>query len=147
MSLKDFVRDTVDLGRDDLFKVDVKEGFSFFNTDAAVAERVMEVLNSAQHNGRSVNVEISKSGGGGGGRRDHNGRSGGRSGGSGGGGFKKRRDGGGPRDGGNRDGGFRARRNEGGSDRGGFRKRSDSSAGGGDIKSKFSGARRSRRSE
>lgn len=143
MSLKDFVRDTVDLGRDDLFKVDVKEGFSFFNTDAAVAERVMEVLNAAQHNGRSVNVEISKSGGGGR-RRDHNGRSGGRSG--GGGGFKKRRDGGGQRD-----GGFRARRSEGGNDRGGdkggFRKRSDSNSGGGDIKSKFSGARRSRRSE
>jgi len=29
MSLKDFLKETLDLGRDDVFKVDVKEGFSF----------------------------------------------------------------------------------------------------------------------
>src|SRR5690606_22471069 len=78
MSLKDFLRDTLDLGRDDLFKVDVKEGFSFFNTDASHSERVMEILNNMHHEGRQVNVEISTSGGGSS-RRDHNGR--GRSGG------------------------------------------------------------------
>jgi ATP-dependent RNA helicase DeaD len=27
------LKETLDLGRDDVFKVDVKEGFSFFNTD------------------------------------------------------------------------------------------------------------------
>jgi ATP-dependent RNA helicase DeaD len=32
MSLKDYLKETLDLGRDDVFKVDVKEGFSFFNT-------------------------------------------------------------------------------------------------------------------
>jgi len=79
MSLKDFLRDTLDLGRDDLFKVDVKEGFSFFNTDAAHSERIMEILNNLNHEGRQVNVEISTSGGGSSSRRDHNGR--GRSGG------------------------------------------------------------------
>jgi len=88
MSLKDFLRDTLDLGRDDLFKVDVKEGFSFFNTDAAHSERIIEILNNMSHEGRQVNVEISTSGGGSG-RRDHNGR-GGRS----GGGFRGERSGG-----------------------------------------------------
>jgi ATP-dependent RNA helicase DeaD len=29
MSLKDYLKETLDLGRDDVFKVDVKEGFSF----------------------------------------------------------------------------------------------------------------------
>ncbi len=88
MSLKDFLRKTLDLGCDDLFKVDVKEGFSFFNTDAAHSERIIEILNNMHHEGRQVNVEISTSGGGSG-RRDHNGR-GGRS----SGGFRGERSGG-----------------------------------------------------
>ena len=33
MKLKDFLKDILDLGRDDVFKVDVKESFSFFNTE------------------------------------------------------------------------------------------------------------------
>jgi len=64
MSLKDFLRDTLELGRDDVFKVDVKEGFSFFNTDAAHTDRVMDVLNNIQMDGRKINVEISKNDGG-----------------------------------------------------------------------------------
>lgn len=64
MSLKDFLRDTLELGRDDVFKVDVKEGFSFFNTDTAHSDRVMEVLNNIQMDGRKINVEISKNDGG-----------------------------------------------------------------------------------
>ena len=75
MSLKDYLKETLDLGRDDVFKVDVKEGFSFFNTDPEHTEKVMEVLNNVQLEGRRINVEISKNDGGG--RRDHNGRSGG----------------------------------------------------------------------
>jgi ATP-dependent RNA helicase DeaD len=76
MSLKDFLRDTLGLGRDDVFKVDVKEGFSFFNTDAEHTNTVLETLNSMHYEGRRINVEVSKNeGGGGGGRRDHNGRS------------------------------------------------------------------------
>jgi ATP-dependent RNA helicase DeaD len=79
MSLKDFLKETLDLGRDDVFKVDVKEGFSFFNTDAEHTEKVMEILNNTSHNGRRINVEISKNEGSSKntGRRDHNGRSGG----------------------------------------------------------------------
>ncbi len=72
MQLKDFLKETLDLGRDDVFKVDVKEGFSFFNTDAEHTDKVMDVLNGYDLNGRRINVEISKNDGGG--RRDHNGR-------------------------------------------------------------------------
>ncbi|MDI1255981.1 MAG: DEAD/DEAH box helicase [Flavobacterium sp.] len=83
MQLKDFLKETLDLGRDDVYKVDVKEGFSFFNTDPEHTDKVMEILNNVQLEGRRINVEISKNDGGG--RRDHNGRS---SGGGFGGGFK-----------------------------------------------------------
>ncbi len=105
MSLKDYLKETLDLGRDDVFKVDVKEGFSFFNTDPEHTDKVMETLNNVQLEGRRINVEISKNDGGG--RRDHNGRS---SGGGGGrssaprreGSFAPRREG---------SGGFRSDRN------------------------------------
>jgi hypothetical protein len=60
MSLKDYLKETLDLGRDDVFKVDVKEGFSFFNTDPEHTDKVMEVLNNVQLEGRRINVEISK---------------------------------------------------------------------------------------
>ncbi|MBP4138495.1 DEAD/DEAH box helicase [Flavobacterium geliluteum] len=129
MSLKDYLKETLDLGRDDVFKVDVKEGFSFFNTDPEHTDKVMEVLNNVQLEGRRINVEISKNDGGG--RRDHNGRSGGgRT--SGGprreGSFAPRREGSGggfrsDRNSAPREGGFRSDRNssapkrEGGSDR------------------------------
>jgi ATP-dependent RNA helicase DeaD len=109
MSLKDYLKETLDLGRDDVFKVDVKEGFSFFNTDPEHTDKVMEVLNNVQLEGRRINVEISKNDGGG--RRDHNGRSSGGFGGGGGrssaprreGSFAPRREGSG--------GGFRSDRN------------------------------------
>ncbi len=72
MSLKDFLRDTLDVGRDDVFKVDVKEGFAFFNTNPEHTDLVMETLNNITLDGRRINVEISKNDGGS--RRDHNGR-------------------------------------------------------------------------
>ncbi|MDV7138555.1 DEAD/DEAH box helicase [Maribacter sp. TH_r10] len=79
MSLKDFIRDTVDLDKDDVFKVDVKESFSFFNTDAEVTEKILATFTEFKVDGRFVNVEVSKNPGGGGGRggRDRK-RSGGR---------------------------------------------------------------------
>ena len=97
MQLKDFLKETLELGRDDVFKVDVKEGFSFFNTDGEHTDKVMSILNGFSLNGRRINVEISKNEGSGpsSGRRDHNGRSsgggfgGGRS--TGGGGFGRER--------------------------------------------------------
>ncbi|MGF1559403.1 MAG: DEAD/DEAH box helicase [Flavobacteriaceae bacterium] len=70
MSLKDFIRDTVGLGQDDVFKVDVKDSFSFFNTDANVTEQILAQFTEFKVDGRFVNVEVSKSPGGGGGRRD-----------------------------------------------------------------------------
>ncbi len=113
MQLKDFLKETLELGRDDVFKVDVKEGFSFFNTDAEHTDKVMEVLNGFDLNGRRINVEISKNDGGG--RRDHNGRSsGGFGGGRSSGGFR------GDRNSGPREGGFRGDRNSGPRE-GGFR--------------------------
>jgi ATP-dependent RNA helicase DeaD len=45
--IKRLLKETLDLGRDDVFKVDVKEGFSFFNTDPEHTDKVMEVLNNA----------------------------------------------------------------------------------------------------
>ena len=126
MQLKDFLKETLDLGRDDVYKVDVKEGFSFFNTDPEHTDKVMEILNNVQLEGRRINVEISKNDGGG--RRDHNGRN---SGGGFGGGrsaaprregnFAPRREGGfrSDRSSAPREGGFRssAPRREGFSDR------------------------------
>ena len=155
MTLKDFLRDTLDVGRDDIFKVDVKEGFSFFNTDAELADKVMSVLNEIKVNGRKINVEISKNDGGKNqGRRDHGGRD-------------RKRDGGGfsgRREGGNREGGFRREggaprsdsrpRREGGSERkfesrDGARRtegRSERRTTTSDSRSMFDKAKRSRRS-
>ncbi|WP_396138125.1 DEAD/DEAH box helicase [Flavobacterium sp.] len=130
MQLKDFIKETLDLGRDDVFKVDVKEGFSFFNTDGEHTDKVMSVLNGYDMNGRRINVEISKNDGGG--RRDHNGRS--SSGGFGGGrregGFNRERSGSAPRrDSGSREGGFRSDRNSSAPKReGGFRGERSSTA-------------------
>lgn len=120
MSLKDFLRDTLELGKEDVYKVDVKEGFSFFNTDPEHTDKVMETLNNITLEGRRINVEISKNDGGG--RRDHNGRN------SGGdrGGFKSDR------------GGFRSDRGGFGKKEGGFRSDRGSKDNGG-----FGGKRRS----
>jgi ATP-dependent RNA helicase DeaD len=114
MQLKDFLKETLDLGRDDVYKVDVKEGFSFFNTDPEHTDKVMDILNNIQLEGRRINVEISKNDGGG--RRDHNGRS---SGGGFGGGFKGG-DRGGKSFGGNSGGGFRSERSSAPRREGGF---------------------------
>ena len=70
MSLKDFLKDTLQLGKDDLFKVDVKEGFSFFNTDAALKDQILETFTDFKIKGRFINVEVSNSPEGGGRRRD-----------------------------------------------------------------------------
>lgn len=124
MQLKDFIKETLDLGRDDVFKVDVKEGFSFFNTDGEHTDKVMSVLNGYDMNGRRINVEISKNDGGG--RRDHNGRNSG--GGRREGGFRGERSGSAPRREGGRDGGFRSDRGSAPRREGGFRGERSSSA-------------------
>ena len=69
-SLKDFLKATLNLGRDDVFKVDVKNSFSFFNTDADLSDLVMSTFTDFQMDGRFINVELSNKGAG----RDRSGR-------------------------------------------------------------------------
>lgn len=65
MSLKDFLKATLDLGRDDVSRVDVKDAFSFFNVSSELTDKVLSTFENLQHQGRSVNVEISQDTGGG----------------------------------------------------------------------------------
>ncbi len=67
MSLKDFLRDTLNLGKDDVYKVDTKESFSFFNTEAEHTDQILKFFTDFKLNGRFINVEISQNPGGGGG--------------------------------------------------------------------------------
>jgi ATP-dependent RNA helicase DeaD len=105
MKLKDFLKEVLDLGRDDVFKVDVKDSFSFFNTEKENQEKVLAFFTDFKHDGRFVNVEVSE---------DKGGRSGGG------------RSGGGRRDGG---GGRRRRDDNSRSDRRSSGRRSDSGSG------------------
>ncbi|HLV61968.1 DEAD/DEAH box helicase [Galbibacter sp.] len=60
MILKDFLKEQLGLGKDDVFKVDVKESFSFFNTDATHTENVLATFSEFKLDGRFINVEVSK---------------------------------------------------------------------------------------
>ena len=60
MSLKDFLKAELNLGRDDVFKVDVKGSFSFFNTDEQHTDLILSTFSEFNHNGRFVNVEVTK---------------------------------------------------------------------------------------
>ncbi len=118
MKLKDFLKEVLELGRDDVFKVDVKESFSFFNTEKEVQEKVLAFFTDFKHDGRFVNVEVSEDRGGDG--RSRGGRS------SGGGRRDSGRSGGGRRDGGRSSGGGDRRRND---DKRSSGRRSDSDSG------------------
>ena len=61
-TLKDFLKATLNLGRDDVFKVDVKNSFSFFNTEADQVDLVMSTFADFRMDGRFINVEISDKG-------------------------------------------------------------------------------------
>ncbi|WP_298345162.1 DEAD/DEAH box helicase [uncultured Algibacter sp.] len=110
MKLKDFLKEQLGLGRDDVFKVETKDSFSFFNTENELKEKVLAHFTDFKHEGRFVNVEVSENRGGG--------RRGDRRGGGG------RRDGGKRRDD-RRSGGKRDDRKESSGNRG-DRRRSDS---------------------
>lgn len=127
MSLKDFLKETLNLGKDEVYKVDVKDSFSFFNVDDKHKELVLAAFEDFKIEGRKVNVEESAGRGGGGGARERGGRSkGGRS--NSGGGYKGKKSGGGER------------RSSGG---GGYKGKRDGDArSGGDNKPKFAGKRR-----
>ena len=60
MSLKDFLKEMLQLGKDELYKVDVKDSFSFFNTDSKHQDLVMSFFKDFELEGRRVSVEISK---------------------------------------------------------------------------------------
>ena len=65
MKLKDFLKEVLELGRDDIFKVDVKESFSFFNTESELTPKILAFFTDFKHDGRFVNVEVSEDKGGG----------------------------------------------------------------------------------
>ncbi len=65
MKLKDFLKEQLQLGRDDVFKVEVKDSFSFFNTENELKEKVLAFFTDFKHEGRFVNVEVSENRGGG----------------------------------------------------------------------------------
>ena len=65
MKLKDFLKEQLDLGRDDVFKVETKDSFSFFNTENELKEKVLAHFTDFKHEGRFVNVEVSENRGGG----------------------------------------------------------------------------------
>ncbi len=85
MSLKDFLRDLLQLSKDEVYKVEVKDSFSFFNTDTTHQELVMGIFDDFKLDGRQINVEISKDSG-----RRGRGDGGGRDGGKRKGNYKKR---------------------------------------------------------
>jgi ATP-dependent RNA helicase DeaD len=88
MKMKDFLKEQLELGRDDVFKVDVKESFSFFNTENELKEKILAFFTDFKYDGRFVNVEVSE---------DRGGSRGGRSGGRGRGRNDRRSGGGGRR--------------------------------------------------
>lgn len=60
MSLKDFLKEKLNLGRDGVYRVDVKDNFSFFNTDNSEVENVLNTFENDSLDGRRLSVEISK---------------------------------------------------------------------------------------
>ncbi len=58
-TLKDFIRETMQLGKEDVFKVDVKESFSFFNTNREHSEAILQMFSEFKMDGRFINVEVS----------------------------------------------------------------------------------------
>lgn len=71
-TLKDFIRDIAQLGKDDVYKVDCKENFSFFNSDKETKDKILAAFKDLKVDGRFVNVEVSDKPEGGSSRRDRN---------------------------------------------------------------------------
>ena len=60
MTLKDFLRDTLSLEKEDIFNVDTKDSFSFFNSDAQWTDLILQTFTEFKVDGRFINVEVSK---------------------------------------------------------------------------------------
>jgi len=61
-SMKDYLKDALELQREDIFKVDTLNNFSFFNVDVALTDLVLETFKDTEHNGYRVSVEVTKQG-------------------------------------------------------------------------------------
>ncbi|NND15915.1 MAG: DEAD/DEAH box helicase [Eudoraea sp.] len=59
-SLKDFIIDELRVGGDEIFRIDVKESFSFFNTAPDLQEYVLSTLSASNFKGRAISIEISR---------------------------------------------------------------------------------------
>ncbi len=59
MILKDMLKEATGLGKEDIFKVETKDSFSFFSTEAALAPLILESLKGANLEGRDIHVELS----------------------------------------------------------------------------------------
>ncbi|MBO0322458.1 DEAD/DEAH box helicase [Muricauda sp. CAU 1633] len=64
MSLKDFLRDTLNLEKEDIYNVDTKDSFSFFNSDAQLTDFILQTFTEFKVDGRFINVEVSTKPGG-----------------------------------------------------------------------------------
>lgn len=62
-SMKDFLKAELNLGRDDIFKVDVKNTFSFFNTNEENTDYVLKFFQNYKLDARAVRVEITSGSG------------------------------------------------------------------------------------
>ena len=60
MSMKDFIKESLGLSQGDVFKVDVKDSFSFFNIETSHMPKVLEFFRNFKKNGRYINVEITE---------------------------------------------------------------------------------------
>ena len=67
-SMKDYLKNALELQREDIFKVDTLNNFSFFNVDAALTDLVLETFKDTEYNGYRVSVEVTKQGEGSGNR-------------------------------------------------------------------------------
>ena len=61
-SMKDYLKDALELQREDIFKVDTLNNFSFFNLDTALTDLVLETFKDIEYNGYRVSVEVTKQG-------------------------------------------------------------------------------------
>jgi len=59
-SLKDILRENLNLTKDEVSAVDVKRNFSFFNTDSSEKEKVLNAFTDFNLDGRKVEVEVTK---------------------------------------------------------------------------------------
>ena len=61
-SMKDYLKNALELQREDIFKVDTLNNFSFFNVDVALTDLVLETFKDTEYNGYRVSVEVTNQG-------------------------------------------------------------------------------------